>query len=181
MPPISEWAVARYGVPLFVNHSQPPIFADGASLDVEDDEQGNFVGLGIYGNSPQSLEKACFYWSEWELVKDLTLPRFIAHNGVSDIEKLKKWGFKIDESWLLWDTMLMAHILDSSRRKYGLKNLALADLDIDYPSYDRITGNKRGQNHVTLRDLPLELVSEYNACDTYSTYKLYENQKIQLY
>lgn len=171
--PISEWGVSNYGVTLYVNnHSLRYGMKEGVSLDVEDDEQGGFVGLGIY----DPAMKTCFYWSEFALVKDLTLPRFIAHNGVSDITKLQKWGFKIDESWLIWDTMLMSHILDSSRRKYGLKTLANADLDIDYPSYELLTGNKRGADHITLRELPLELVAEYNACDTYSTYKLYEKQ-----
>lgn len=169
-----NWGVSKYGVSLFVNHSAP-LFLDGASLDVEDDEQGNFVGIGIY----DPFSKNCYYWSDWELAKQLVIPKFIAHNGVSDLRKLQKWGFKIDESWLIWDTQLVAHILDSTRKAYGLKKLVKEDLGIEYPSYDDIVGKrteKQIKPRITLDKQPLELVSEYNAMDCYTTHKLYEKQ-----
>jgi len=177
----SRWGVAKYGVDLFINLSQPPLLLDGASLDVEDDEQGNFVGIGIYGLPVMEGNFACYYWSDWEIAKTLIIPRFVAHNGISDLRKLQKWGFKIDESWLIYDTQLMAHIIDSSRRQYGLKKLVKEDLGIMYPSYEDLCGKKGGKNHTNLSKLPLELVAEYNACDTYTTYQLYEYQKIRLY
>lgn len=170
IPPISEWSVNRYGVNILVNFEpRYTHLTDGISLDVEDDEKGNFVGLGISDGT------TCMYWSDWELVKQLTIPKFIAHNGSTDLEKLQKWGFKVDQSFLMWDTQLMEHILDSSKKRYGLKALA-ANLGIVYPSYEDLCGKKDSKYHTTLDKLPVDLVSEYNACDCYATYKLYERQ-----
>lgn len=170
--PISSWGVSKYGVTLIVNPTSFPFFDTGCSLDVEDDEQGNFVGCGIYNPS----DNTCYYWSEFEQFKAVELSKFVAHNGISDLRKLQKWGFKIDNTWLLWDTQLMAHIADSSRRAYGLKKLVKEDLGMEYPSYEDITGKKNTKHHVTLKDVPVDLVSEYNAMDCYTTYKLYVKQ-----
>lgn len=174
VPPINEWSATKYGVALYVNPNLFPKFPDGVSLDVEDDEQGNFVGIGIFDGN------ACYYWSDWELAKQLTIPKFVAHNGRSDLSKLKKWGFKVDESWLLWDTQLYQHIIDSSRKGFGLKHLVKDLLGIEYPSYEDLTGTKTSKSHITLDKLPLDLVSEYNAMDCYATYKLWEHQSKQL-
>lgn len=179
--PIEAWGVEKYGVSLFINNPQSPLFLDGVSLDVEDDEQGNFVGLGIYGKSVMGGLDACYYWSDFALAKRVIIPKFIAHNGLSDIRKLQNWGFKIDESWLILDTQLMGHILDSSRKAYGLKKLVKEDLGIEYPSYDDIVGKrteKQTKPRITLDKQPLELVSQYNAMDCYTTYKLYEKQQV---
>lgn len=66
VPPISEWSVTKYGVPLYVNTTEEcfkSIYngSDPVALDVEDNEEGVFVGLGIYDG------KSCFYWSELPL------------------------------------------------------------------------------------------------------------------
>lgn len=180
--PIDAWSVEKYGVKLLVNTVFPCTFTlsfpSGCSLDVEDDEQGHFVGIGIYDPNCNT----CYYWSDWEIAKQLQIPKFIGHNGLSDVRKLQTWDYPIDDSWLLWDTQLMSHILDSSRRKYGLKHLAKEDLGIEYPSYDDIVGKrteKQTKPRITLDKQPLELVANYNAMDCYTTYKLYEKQKQQ--
>lgn len=100
---------------------------------------------------------------------------------MSDIECLNIWGLRIDESKLIWDTMLIGHILDSSQKDYSLKGMAKRELAIEYPSYDAIVG-KRGlkAERITLDKQPLELVSLYNACDTAVTWLLYQKQRKQL-
>src|SRR5688572_1531340 len=100
---INDWKVP---VKVLINHFPDfsLIFEDGCSLDVEDDEQGNFVGLGLFDGVH------CYYWSKFDMAKHIKIPKFIAHNGISDIRKLQKWGFAIDESWLLHDTQLFGHI-----------------------------------------------------------------------
>ena len=177
--PISDWGVEKYGVTLYVNnHSLRYGMKDGVALDVEDDEQGNFVGLGIYEPSSNSV----YYWSDFNLAKEVAIPKFVAHNGVSDLTKLQKWGFKVDESCILWDTMLMEHVLDSSKHTYGLKAL-ISDLGINYPHYDDIVGKKTKKQikpRITLDKQPLELVANYCSMDCYSTYKLYEDQMRRL-
>ena len=177
VPPVSEWSVKRHGVTLVINPATYPFFDRGASLDVEDDEQGNFVGLGIYNPS----EKTCYYWSDWPEVTGVKISPFVAHNGRTDLEKLKAWGFDVDESYLIHDTQLYAHIIDSSRKMYGLKPLVKAEFNEEYPSYEDLTGKKTGKNHITLDKLPVELVAQYNANDTYWTWKLYDRQRTTLY
>ena len=178
VPPVSEWSVMRFGESVVINdNAMRDCFQDGCSLDVEDDEQGNFVGLGIY----KPDYHACFYWSDWNLARAVILPRFVAHNGRTDLEKLKAWGFDVDESYLIWDTQLYAHIIDSSRKMYGLKPLVKAEFNEEYPSYEDLTGKKGSVNHITLDKLPVELVAQYNANDTYWTWKLYDRQSKTLY
>lgn len=103
----------------------------------------------------------------------------ICHNGVSDIKKMQSWGFDVSMEHLVWDSQLMSHILDSSRRAYGLKKLVKEDLGIEYPSYDDIVGKrteKQIKPRMTLDKQPLELVANYNAMDCYTTYELYQSQ-----
>lgn len=169
---IQDWSVnSLHAVRLLINepisHDQ---FKDGISLDVEDDEEGNFVGLGIFDGA------RCWYWSDFKMASWIELPKFVAHNGISDIRKLQAWGFKVDESWLLWDTQLIGHVIDSSLRTYGLKDMVKRELGAEYPSYLEITGKKGSKHHKTLKDFPVEAVAEYNACDTYYTYQLYLKQ-----
>lgn len=166
---ISEWSVINHGAKLYIN-VEPRQFNTVCSLDVEDNESGQFVGIGIYDG------ETAYYWSNWELAKQLTIPKFVAHNGISDVKKLQAWGFHVDESWILWDTQLMAHVIDSSRKAYGLKKLVKEDLGIEYPSYEEICGKKGNKNHKTLADFPVEAVAEYNGCDTYCCYRLFQKQ-----
>ena len=169
---IQEWSVVPKIHALFINVNPTEVSWYGdETLDIEHDGNGNFVGLGIFVPKLNS----CFYWSE--LPKDLYIGDFIAHNGISDIKCLQKWGFNVTENNLIWDTMLMAHILDSSRKNYGLKALAKADLGAEWPSYDEIVGKKREK---TLLDFPVEAIADYNAADCYYTYKLYELQSKQM-
>lgn len=177
---IEEWSVTSlHGIPLHINvHLNIPfVQTEGRyTLDVEDDESGSFVGIGIYERESNSA----YYWSEWELARQLTIPKFIAHNGISDLRKLQAWGFKIDESWLVYDTQLIGHIVDSSLRTYGMKDMTKRELGFTYPAYDEICGKKGTKGKKTLADFPAEKVAEYNACDTYYTFKLYEHQLKQL-
>ena len=145
------------------------------ALDVEHDEQGNMVGIGLYS----SLREACYFTEIGPGVKEtIEKADIIAHNGVSDFECLRMWGINVRDEQLIWDTMLLSHIIDSSQRDYSLKAMASRELDIKYPSYDDIVG-KRGlkTERCTLDKQPLELVAAYNSLDTYVTYQLYLKQR----
>lgn len=143
------------------------------AIDVEHDESGGLVGIGI------AQEKRCYYWTILErfIQSSDSAILHVAHNGVSDIECLRSWGINVIDSQLIWDTMLIGHLLDSSLKDYGLKAMAKRELAIEYTSYDAIVG-KRGlkAERITLDKQPLELVSRYNAMDCYVTYRLYEKQ-----
>lgn len=145
------------------------------ALDVEHDESGGFVGCGLWdGNGDVS------YWDD--LAAFLHIPfhalSVIAHNGVSDLEALRLWGCDIKDTQLVWDTMLIEHINDSSLGSYSLKDIAARSLGIEYPSYDDIVG-KRGlkAERVTLDRQPPRLVAMYNTMDVYVTKKIEERQR----
>ena len=172
--PIEAWSVEKYGVKLYINPDWGINFYDGMALDVEDDEQGNLVGIGIY--DPKL--NVCYYWNEpWQ---SRLVPKFVAHNGISDLRKLHKWGFNVTDEHLMWDTMIIGHLIDSSLRSYGLKDMSVRDLGIDQPKYEDITGKIGSNKHVTLRDIPLELTAQYNAIQCYTTYMLYKKQYSQI-
>lgn len=149
------------------------------SLDIEHDEQGGFVGIGI------GRQNKVLYFTEItpRLKEYLLNAHFVAHNGLSDIQVLQSWGIPVKPEQLVWDTLLLSHIIDSSRKQYGLKKLASEDLGVSYPSYDDIVGKrtaKQSKERTTLDKQPMELVAKYNACDVYFTYKLYEYQFNQI-
>ena len=167
--------ISQEGIELQINPYGALLgFINPISCDVEHDEQGNLVGIGICQG------KRCFYFTYIDPVLKNLLEdcKFVMHNGVSDMEMLRFWGINVRDDQLVWDTMLIGHLLDSSLKDYGLKGMAKRELGIEYPSYDDIVG-KRGlkAERITLDKQPLELVAKYNAMDCYTTYRLYERQK----
>jgi DNA polymerase I-like protein with 3'-5' exonuclease and polymerase domains len=167
-------AVSAIGIKINVNPTRKS-YVGPTALDVEHDESGGFVGCGL-----SCGDGSVDYYSDLLLLRriDFSSLDIIAHNGVSDIEILNEWGIQVPYSLLYFDTMLIAHILDSSQKDYSLKGLAKRELGIEYPSYDDIVG-KRGlkAERITLDKQPLELVAKYNAMDVAVTYRLYERQK----
>lgn len=163
--------ILQEGIELEIN-PESYMVQSPCAVDIEHDEQGNLVGIGVFDG------KRAYYWTTpfvggWIETHDL-----IMHNGVSDIEALRMWGVNVRDEQLIHDTMLIGHLLDSSLKSYGLKDMAKRELGISYPSYDEIVG-KRGLKspRITLDKQPIELVSKYNALDCYVTYRLYERQK----
>jgi DNA polymerase I-like protein with 3'-5' exonuclease and polymerase domains len=168
-----NFEISRIGINVHINVI-PKFESSVVSIDVEHDESGGFVGCGFCGD-----DRNCYYISDIHVLNDIDFSSLdiIAHNGVSDIECLRIWGIEIEDEQLIWDTMLLGHIIDSSQKDYSLKGMAKRELGIVYPSYDDIVG-KRGlkAERITLDKQPLELVAKYNAMDCYVTYKLYERQ-----
>lgn len=143
------------------------------SVDVEHNEAGELVGVGVCNGSQ------CDYFTKItpRLIKELLQAEIIAHNGISDLELLRTWGIPVKNEQLVWDTFLMGHILDSSLKTYGLKDMAKRELGIEYPDYSDIVGKKTAKERKTLDLWPVDVVAMYNACDTFSTWKLAERQK----
>lgn len=171
--------ISKTGIKIDINNSSHVALgafeAQTAALDVEHDESGEFVGCGFCFN-PSII----YYFSDLALLRSIPISTFriIAHNGVTDLECLRMWGIKVQDDQLIWDTMLIGHILDSSQKDYSLKGMAKRELAIEYPSYDDIVG-KRGlkAERITLDKQPMELVAKYNAIDVYVTYLIYEKQR----
>jgi len=167
-------AISQAGIRLDISGFVPAWGKEPLSCDIEHDEQGNLVGIGI------CIDKRCFYYTKISkaLKELLEESPIIAHNGVSDFECLRMWGINVRDEQLVHDTMLIGHLLDSSLKSYSLKDMARRELQVVYPSYDDIVG-KRGlrKERILLDKQPLELTAKYNACDTWSTYQLYLKQK----
>lgn len=160
---------------VYIDHIPTTAFeGETVSLDVEHDESGEFVGCGILVSESDNV----YYFSDLLLLRRLPFHTLaiVAHNGKSDLDLLRYWGINVADEQLVHDTMLMAHILDSSRRQYGLKKLSKEDLDINYPSYDDIVGKRSSHTRRTLDQWPVSIVSKYNALDVYCTDKLYRAQ-----
>src|SRR5436305_653 len=70
-----------------------------AAIDIEHDEEGNLVGIGVYDGL------LSLYFTEVSplLVESLLGVCFIAHNGKSDFEQLRAWGIPVSQSQLIWD------------------------------------------------------------------------------
>lgn len=142
------------------------------AVDVEHDEEGNLVGIGVYDGT----RMAYYTRVAQDMARQLLSVGIIAHNGKGDSDSLRQWGIPVLDSQLIWDTEILAHIIDSSRKGYGLKKLAKEDLNLVYPSYDGIVGKKSAKNRRTLDKWPIQIVAMYNALDCFATWKLYQLQ-----
>lgn len=179
--------ISKEGIKINID---PPFWEDfiTASVDVEYDEAGNLVCIGTY----DGREAVCFTRMSIGLKTHLEHANLVMHNGVSDIECLRMWGINVRDEQLIWDTMIIGHLLDSSLKSYGLKDMSKRELGIEYPSYDEIVGKHKGKTdktpkcpqiehdccgRITLDKQPLELTSKYNCLDCYTTFRLYERQK----
>lgn len=178
---IFEKLVFDYKINLHLNEELPSgPYQESISVDIEHNEEGGFVGIGLYIPSLNH-----HYW--FSIINDslrriLPTLSLIAHNGISDLDILRFWGIEVKNEQLCHDTMLIGHITDSSLKSYGLKDMAKRELGIVYPSYDDIVGKrttKQSIERLTLDKQSPRLVQCYNALDCYATYKLYELQKGQ--
>ena len=162
----------QHGIKVLID-PQDFVLQSPAAVDVEHDEQGNLVGIGVF----DGLHSYYFTLVTPELSRRLISVDLIAHNGKSDFEQLRAWGIPVSDSQLIWDTCLIAHIIDSTRKVYGLKKLAKDDLNIEYPSYDDIVGKRSAKVRRTLDEWPIAISAKYNALDCFATYKLYQLQE----
>lgn len=164
-----EWGPTKHGWELILNTAVPFDAISPAVIDVEDDEHGGFVGIGLC-----LLPGTAVYFTELNsFVRHvLTIMPLVAHNGKSDFHKLRKWGINVKASQLVFDTMLASYVMDSTKESHGLKHLAKTELGIEYPAYKELTGT--GRTKTTLDKLPVNVVAAYNGMDVLSTFKLWK-------
>jgi DNA polymerase-1 len=165
-----EWGVINHAVFLSVNdESLLNNYGPVLSVDVEDNEAGSLVGIGLYDGSQRIL-----YFTELtQLLKNiLETCQFVGHHFKSDLHKLRSWGVNVNSNQLVFDTCIASYVMNSTKESHGLKELAWTELGITYPSYRDIVGS--GRNRKTLDLQPVELVAQYNAMDCFATYKLWQ-------
>jgi len=138
-------------------------------VDVEHDEKGNFVGLGLTLDGTEVY----YYTFITEQVKVfLSAAKLIGHNVKSDVHHMLRWGIKCGVDAIYYDTMLAAYSINPVRESQGLKALAKELLDFTYPTYRQIVG--KGHDKVTLDHQPVDVVANYCGSDVIATYRLYE-------
>lgn len=116
---------------------------------------------------PESPWKACWRSLLRELAPALEeVPKQIAHNGKFDARWMRQFGVQMRCEY---DTMLACHLIDENERK-GLKEQAQRRYKIEDWSI----------NTRSLLDTPLAEVLHYNALDTWWTWRLYEDTKVEL-
>lgn len=185
---ILESVCAKYQISVLIDPENYTIHSP-AAVDVEHDEFGNMVGIGVYDG------KSSLYFTTIRpsLVAIFAKLELIAHNGIGDMECLRSWGIPVQDSQLIWDTELIAHILDSSRiGGYGLKTLALANLGLEYLFYEDLVGKHKGKSKTgpkcpqtepgccgrrTLDKWPVRVTALYNALDCWTPYQISSRQK----
>lgn len=161
----------RHGINVEVDPANFSI-SSPCSVDVEHDEEGNLVGIGVY----DGITSSYFTKVSDSLMSSLLGCGLVAHNGKGDFECLRSWGIPVLDSQLIWDTELIGHIIDSSHKGYGLKAMSKRDLGIEYPSYDSIVGKKTAKVRRTLDKWPVDIVAKYNALDCFTTFRLWQSQ-----
>ena len=168
-----DTAISGTNLVIKINESLP-LGTSQVSVDIEHDESGGFVCVGLYVPALNT----CYSFTDVQLLHNINFSSLyvIAHNGRTDLELLQIWGCNVDPKDLAYDTQLMGHIQDSSLKAYGLKSMAERDLGIVYPSYEEIVGKRTAKVRTTLDKQPLELVLKYNALDCYVTYAIYKKQ-----
>lgn len=161
-----EFGPDRFGVELQIN---PSVLPTGGTfvVDVETDERGNFVGVGVMG-SP--LVVCYFSILRPDLLSLLSISKIIGHNIKFDARQLRSWGVEIRPENLVQDTMLKSYVRNSTKDSHGLKALAHEYLGMDWPTYDDMVG--AGKAKVTLDKQPLEKVAAYCGDDCIATFRL---------
>jgi DNA polymerase-1 len=167
----NRWGVKNYGYELWINPASEFVFdlTDPCVIDVENYKDGRFAGLGILPVG----EKTILYYTDLEAAKKHMMLRgmLIGHVLRTDIHKLVRWGFDIVVNRTHYDTALVEHLTNSTKKRYGLKELAKEKFCIEYPSYDTVIG--KGDFDA----VPVEVAANYNGMDLVATAKLYESQE----
>lgn len=105
-------------------------------VDVEDDEKGGFVGIGLsWGGS------VVFYQTKITpyLRQILEQSILIGHNIKYDCHQLKSWGVDIRSFRIGGDTQLMSYVQDAAAESHSLKYLAKKHLGLEWSTYDEMT------------------------------------------
>ncbi len=136
----------------------------GISLAVEPG-QGFYIPIG-HQRSPQL---------DWPLVRSALQPvledpakKITGHHLKFDCLVFSRYG--LNPANLAFDTMLAEWLLDSSSRRLGLKEMALAYLNVEMTHIEELIG--KGKNQISMAEVPLEKAALYAAADAEVTLRL---------
>lgn len=87
-------------------------------------------------------------------------------------------NYGIRMSGIVFDSMIASYVLENDRKRHNLDDMAEFYLGYKTITYDDLTGT--GKNRISIRDVPLERISEYAAEDTDVALRLYNVFKDKL-
>jgi len=94
----------------------------------------------------------------------------VAHHAKFDLLIARRHGLAV--AGLLHDTMIMAWVLDPSRRHLGLKPLALSESGVSMRPIQDLIGT--GRKQITMSQVPIENAAPYASDDAAQTFALFE-------
>jgi DNA polymerase-1 len=90
------------------------------------------------------------------------------HNMKFDIEVLVANGITVDGVWL--DTMIASYLINPGSRQHSLDNLAFSELGYQMQPITELIGS--GKSQISLKEVPLNQVSDYSCEDADITFRL---------
>ena len=119
----------------------------------------------------------------WEQVRTALAPLFargdvlyVAHNAKYDLTVLQRHG--LDVHGRVADTMIMAWLINPSRRRLGLKELAFNEFGIEMTEITELIG--KGRQQITMDMVSVAQAAPYAAADVTVTLRLYDHLLPQL-
>ncbi|MFA6410306.1 MAG: DNA polymerase I [Candidatus Buchananbacteria bacterium] len=110
--------------------------------------------------------------AEWlEIIKPILADakiEKIGHNIKFDLETLDTAGLKLNG--VTFDSMIASYLINPGSRQHNLDGLAFNELGYQMQPITDLIG--KGKNQITLKDVPLEKVSDYSCEDADFTWRL---------
>lgn len=155
-------------IPIIIDSDELPT-ATLISLDLEYSEDGSdLICVGIFDG------RTYYFYSvaSDEVVQYLRAVNWITHDGIhAELPILEKLYGGFSPQRILDDTKILGYTFDSTLKDWGLKNLAKRYLNIEWPKYQEL---KKEYKFKSIKELPQEVLIDYNASDCYYTWKLWE-------
>ena len=169
----SSMGTVAFDVPIVVNPKNHKFPTDKPLvIDIEDNESGSFVGIGVYRFSDAFV----FYFTNIEdaLKAALENCQLIGQNIKYDLKQLQKWGVKVGSKNIADDTIIMSYVMNTTKESHSLKDLAKEYLGLDWTTYKEMVHPDGCHKKVTLDKQPVEKVAWYCCSDVIATYKLHQ-------
>lgn len=142
-------------------------------------QKDDVIGISFGFHDPEHPIKGYYMTDGYEHTRSFfanTAISKVFHNAKFDLHMLMNLGLITEEEIIetrIADTMLMSY-LDDENIRHGLKDLAPKFVEPDADKFDKLLKNfMKANNCKTYAEVPLDLLTDYAASDTYWTIKLY--------
>jgi DNA polymerase-1 len=139
--------------------------------------EGWYVPVNVQANGAWTLKPQSQPARDLIALLNRSSAELVAHNAKFDLGVLKQHSLPITHD--VYDTLIAEFAINPFKRGgYGLKALAKQHLGWDMTEIDELIGH--GAQHVSMRDVPVELAAPYAAADADATWRLCERQAPQI-